>query len=271
MQQMLDEHFIFTIGTTPSNPGYLGSMTTSLEHSYINTNDTADTTLTGMWAAQQIRHSASTKSFSVTESNYHRSLYKPRFSHVNETPVYNSDGIPEPNIIGEPKRITDWPQGRIEFGSSASRNVTNINKNDSKPTFPWHTMAPSVSLQRIMQTEHTTNYQLLQVRLHGISGLEAGQTLMIKLPDIGEGSGYLGGPAIWTNRLNNIWVIKSLSHNILPSANKPAYYCDLTLSNLMNQTEQVLPSYDDTGSVNFGRPGTRSKKTSKLGPDTASD
>ena len=251
MQQMLDEHFVFTIGTTPANPGYVGSMTTSLEHSYINSLDTADTALTGMWGAQLIRHSASTKSFSVTESNYHRSLYRERFSHANQTPVYNSNGVPEPNIKGEPKRISDWPLERIEFGSSASRNVTNINKNDGKPTFPWHTMAPSVGLQRIMQTEHTTNYQLLKVRLHGISGLEAGQTLMLRLPDIGEGSGYLGGPSIWTNRYNNVWVIKSISHNIIAKANKPTYFCDLTLSNLMNSTEQVLPSYDATGSVSF--------------------
>ena len=217
----------------------------------VNYTDTQTPILTGMWGARQIRHSASTKSFTVTESNYHRSLYKERFSHANETPVYNSDGVPEPNIKGEPKRISDWPAGRLEFGSAASRNVTNINKSNGKPTFPWHTMAPSVALQRLMQTEHCLNYQLLKVRLHGISGLEAGQTLMIKLPDIGEGSGYLGGPAVWTNRYNNVWVIKSLSHNIIAAANKPAYYCDLTLANLMNATEQVLPSYDGTGSANF--------------------
>ena len=251
MQQMLDEHFIFTIGTTPATAGYVGSMTTSLEHSYVVPADTQTSILTGMWGARQIRHSASTKSFTVTESNYHRSLYKERFSHANKTPVYTSDGVPEPNIKGEPKRISDWPAGRIEFGSAASRNVTNINKSDGKPTFPWHTMAPGVALQRLMQTEHCLNYQLLKVRLHGISGLEAGQTLMIKLPDIGEGSGYLGGPAVWTNRYNNVWVIKSLSHNIIAAANKPAYYCDLTLANLMNSTEQVLPSYDGTGSINF--------------------
>ena len=247
MQQKADEYFIFTIGTTPATPGYVGTMTTSIQHSYTKAANTQDTIRTGMWGARQIRHSASTKSFTVTESNYHRSLYDDRYSYVNETPVYNANGVPEPNILGEPKRISDWPGGRIEFGSSASRNVTNINKNNGKPTFPWHTMAPSVALMRIMQLQHVTNYQLLDVRLHGISGLEAGMCIMLRLPDIGEGSGYLGGSAVWTNRYDNLWVITSLSHHILTQGNKPAYFCDLTLSNLMTNTEQVLPSYDGTG------------------------
>jgi len=71
--------------------------------------------------------------------------------------------------------------------------------------------------------------------------------IMLQLPDIGEGSGYLGGPAVWTNRYDNLWVITRLSHHILTQGNKPAYYCDLTLSNLMTSTEQVLPSYEGTG------------------------
>ena len=51
------------------------------------------------------------------------------------------------------------------------------------------------------------------MRLHGISGLEAGMAMYAELPDIGEGSGYLGGPAVWEDRLSNLWVIKSLSHH----------------------------------------------------------
>ena len=172
---------------------------------------------------------------------------KDKYSYVNETPVYNADGLPESNILGEPKRISDWPGGRLEFGSAASRNITNINKSNGKLTFPWHTMAPNVVLQRMMQLQHLTNYQLLNVRLHGISGLEAGMAILLQLPNIGEGSGYLGGPAIWTNRYDNLWVITSLAHHIQTQGNKPAYYCDLTLSNLMTNTEQVLPSYDGTG------------------------
>ena len=49
-------------------------MTTSIEHSYTKAANTQDTIRAGMWGARQIRHSASTKSFTVTESNYHRSL-----------------------------------------------------------------------------------------------------------------------------------------------------------------------------------------------------
>ena len=118
-------------------------------------------------------------------------------------------------------------------------------------SYPWSVPGPDRSLQRIMQTEHLMNYQLLTVRLHGISGLEAGMVLYLNLPDIGEGSGYLGGGEAWEDRLSNLWVIRSLSHNIITQANQPVYYMDITLSNLMRYTLMPLPKHDGTGSMRY--------------------
>ena len=252
-QQLFDPDMFFTIGTTPSNPGYLGLMTTSTQHSYLTPADTLFPVRQGTWAARHIRHSASTKSFNITESNYHRSLEKLKYAYVSETPVYATNGVTDTNIKGEPARISDFPESRIMFDSSASRKTTNINKTNGNITFPWSIPSPNIALQRLMQTEHLMNYQLLNVRLHGISGLEAGMVLYLNLPDIGEGSGYLGGGDAWEDRLSNLWVIKSLAHTIVTKGNEPAYWCDLTLSNLSRFTLIPLPIHDGTGSNKFWR------------------
>ena len=251
LQGLFDPDMMFTIGSTPSTPGYLGQMTTSVEHEYMTPADTLTHTNVGGWGMRHIRHSGASKSFNITESNYHRSLENLRYAYVSETPVYSIDDKPDPNIKGEPSRISDYPQSRIIFDSASPKQNSNIIKSNDMISYPWSVPGPDRSLQRIMQTEHLMNYQLLTVRLHGISGLEAGMVLYLNLPDIGEGSGYLGGGDAWEDRLSNLWVIRSLSHNIITQANQPVYYMDITLSNLMRYTLMPLPKHDGTGSMRY--------------------
>ena len=255
LQEIFNYDMIFTIGSTPGSAGYRREMTTSTQHEYVTPADTLRNTLQGTWGMRHIRHSASTKSFSMTDSNYHRSLNNDRYSYVSETPVYSLNNIPDTNIRGEDARISDYPESRVIFDSSASKQNSSIIKNDELVTYPWSVPGPDRALQRVMQTEHLMNYQLLNVRLHGISGLEAGMVLYLLLPDIGEGSGYLGGEEAWENRMNNLWIIKDLTHTIFTTANKPAYWCDLTLSNMMRMPGRHLPKFSGTGSFKFGNPG----------------
>ena len=126
LQELFDPDMLFTIGSTPATPGYVGSMTTSTQHNYQTPADTLYNTGQGTWGMRHIRHSASTKSFNITESNYHRSLENLRYAYVSETPVYAIDGKPDPNIKGEPSRISDYPQSRIIFDSSTAKQNSNI-------------------------------------------------------------------------------------------------------------------------------------------------
>ena len=93
------------------------------------------------------------------------------------------------------------------------------------------------------------------MRVHGISRLEAGMTIHLDHPDIGQGSGTVSKAkptdAVWENRQNNIWLIKKLTHAIDLREDSMKYYCDLELSNTMRTQKDPLPFYVGLGSSKY--------------------
>ena len=98
-------------------------------------------------------------------------------------------------------------------------------------------------------------HQLMNMRVNGISRLEAGMTVELKLQDIGVGSGLTSqlkqNTASWENRSNNIWLIKKLTHAIDLREDTMKYYCDMELSNTMRAQKEVLPAYIGIGSSKY--------------------
>ena len=124
-----------------------------------------------------------------------------------------------------------------------------------------------------MQVVHGLNYQLMTVRLYGISALEAGMNVKLDLPDVGRGSNFTQlkeSREIWENRLDNIWVIKKLVHTLETTQDSLTYYCDLQLANTLRAADDTLPTYPGLGSSKYETTGVWNQiDVTKLGPDIA--
>jgi hypothetical protein len=234
---------------------YVGQMTTARNHTFIYYGDTLATIRAGSWASKQILYDNTTKSYDIFQSNYHTSLKKEVFAEVSATPVFFSDGWTEFNVYDEPKTIADFPDGRLMFSGWNSNRLTNIDKSTNESTHPWVRVPSDISMQRSIQTSQTMSHQLLNIRIHGISRLEAGMFVNLELPDVGEGSGFTEQPkpgaAKWENRQSNIWLIKKLTHAIDLREEVMEYHCDLELSNTMRTQKDPLPTYEGLGSKKY--------------------
>ena len=176
-------------------------------------------------------------------------------AEVSQTPVFVPDGTEERNVYDKPKTISDFPDGRLMFSGWNSNRLTNINKDTNESTHPWVRVPSDISMQRNIQTSQTMAHQLMNIRVHGISRLEAGMTIELQLPAVGRGSGYVGSKEttapVWEDRHSNIWLIKKLTHAVDLREGQSTYYCDLEISNMMLTQEKPLPTYVGLGSSKY--------------------
>ena len=236
--------FTITLGRATTSETYPYTMAQSLKYNHLNHINTYHTIKGGAWGGKHIQHNAYNKSVKTFQSNYLNSLEFYKYSHVSKTPVYSS------NNQEEPKMISEFPDSTTKLSSySGSHRNTNILKTPAKGgenfNSPWTPTPSDTTLKREMQIFHSTKYDQLSVTINGISALEAGMVVELKLPNIGRGSGYFGDPAAWENRFNNIWTITEIKHILNPTVN--TYFCELKLSNTMRGTGKNLPVYDSVG------------------------
>ena len=250
----LDVDLTFTVGGSLATTNYLGSMTTALSYSYDFYGDTYTSAIAGMWGAKQITHDSTNKYVNTYQSNYLTSIKNDLNSYVSKTPVFSPDGSVEKNILGEDKRLTDFPDSVILMDSYNSNAVTNIDKVNGSVTVPWALDPYTLDLRKMMQVNHALNYYTMSVRIPGISALEAGMNIKLDLPDVGRGSGFRQleqAREVWENRLDNIWKIKKLVHVIDTTQENLTYYCDLELSNTLRAVDDKLPTYPGLGSSRY--------------------
>jgi len=249
------DNISFQIALSPTTGNYLSEMTTPLNHRYAFLGDTYASTKAGALGSKQMLYDCTNKIFDVYQSNYHTALDKPQYAEVSQTPVYFPDGFKEKNIQEKDKTISDYPDSRFMFYTWNSGRDTNINKQSGEVTYPWTRVPSTLDMQRTIQTAHTMAHQIMMIRTHGISRLEAGMTIELTLPDIGQGSGQTKAPrqseALWENRHTNIWLIKKLTHAIDLREPTMKYYCDLEISNTMRSQKDVLPAYTEFGSKKY--------------------
>ena len=251
-----EDNIVFTVSTAPATMSYEGKMTTAIQHNFLYNGDTLAGIRAGSWASKQILYDNTTKSYDIFQSNYHTSLNKEVYAEVSATPVFFSDGWAEMNVYDEPKTIADYPDGRLMFSGWNSNRLTNINKDTNEANHPWVRVPSDISMQRNIQTSQTMAHQLMNIRVYGISRLEAGMTIELQLPAVGRGSGYVGTKEttdpVWEDRQSNIWLIKKLTHAIDLREGSTTYYCDLEISNTMRTQQDPLPTYVGLGSTKYG-------------------
>ena len=247
----LEHDFMLTIGGAAAQVPYRQTMMTSISHAYTGTGDTLSSITNGLWGGKQILYNNTTKNTWTVQSNYHTALKRPQFSLVSETPVFDPTSSFGTNVYDEPKRVSDWPDGRVMFSSYNGSAVTNINKTSGEAEIPWVLVPSDLDLQRLIQTQHPMQYNKLSIRVHGISALQAGMIVFLNLPDVGQGSGFVDGTTpVWEDRQDNIWIIKRISHQIDARQDSMGYTCQLELSNTFRSTAKTLPKYPGLGSQN---------------------
>ena len=250
-----EDNITFTISGSPATTSYIGNMTTAINQRYSFFGDTYSSIKAGAWGSKQMMYDCTNKIYDTYQSSYHTSLDKPLYAEVSQTPVFFPNDMVEKNVQNKDKTISDYPDGRFMFYTWNSGRDTNINKQTGEVTYPWTRVPSTLSMQRRMQTLQTMAHQLMNMRVHGISRLEAGMTIHLDHPDIGQGSGTVSkakpSDAVWENRQNNIWLIKKLTHSIDLREDSMKYYCDLELSNTMRTQKEVLPAYIGLGSSKY--------------------
>ncbi|MDB4058159.1 hypothetical protein N9522_07420 [Candidatus Thioglobus sp.] len=229
-------------GDPPPNPaevGYQAVMLRSLNYEFVDLGNKYDTIPGGGWSGKHIRHNGVTKSYAISESNYLKSLLNEKYSYVSKTPTYNS-----------PRSVTEWPDSHVRFTSSSAQTDSNINKVNKRVDYPWRIMAPSASLNRIMQLNHLLGMQRIEMTLPGLSGLSVGELAYADLPDLGLAGnqpGLEGAKDVWENRLDNIWLVTKVSHRLTTGGENPQYLTRIELANTMSSTGMVLPDYFQFG------------------------
>ena len=254
IQPQADSKLTLTVGGVGDlgSAAYSLAMLESLSHEYIKHGNTYANIKMGGWGSKHIQHNAYSKSVKTYQSNYHRSLGLPQYSHVSATPVYKTNEF-EKNRDGEDRMISDFPEGAINFNSfGGSQKNTTINKSNREVDTPWTPTPATTDMKRNIQMIHALSYDRLKVVINGISKLEAGMTVRLDLPDIGAGSGFFKETVgKWENRLDNVWIITDIRHTIQLPANN--YRCELSLSNTMAHTALPLPVYEAPGTVPIHR------------------
>ena len=238
-----------TLGNAPAVVRYQNQMATSLEYEYAKMADTRNPTTQGLWGSKHIQHNHFNKSYATYQSNYHRSIEQEQYSYISKTPAYLPTNQPEQNKEGQEKHLGDFPDSLLMLSSVSGRKNSSVIKNSLKINYPWSISPPDLSMRRLMQTHHACDYNLLTARFPGISSLQAGMLVKLRLPDIGTGSGQYDDDPIFVNRLNNTWIIKQLTHVINNLPNERYYHCDVLLSNTMVETtiDGKLPEYTGMG------------------------
>ena len=226
-------------GLPPETLGYPAVMQRALNYDFIDLGNKYDTIPGGGWSGKHIRHNGVTKSYAISESNYLKALEHQRYSYVSATPTYNS-----------PRGVTEWPDSHVRFTSSSAQTDSNINKDNKRVDYPWRIMAPSASLNRIMQLNHLLGMQRIELTVPGMSGLSVGELAFADLPDVGLAAGQPGlegAKQAWENRLDNVWLVTKVAHRLVTGGENPQYLTRIELANTMSSTAQVLKDYSQFG------------------------
>ena len=240
-----------TLGNAPDVERYQNQMTTSLEYEYSTLANTRNSIPTGLWGSKYISHDHYNKSVKTYQSNYHRSIEREEYSYISKTPAYLPTNIGEKNRENQDKNLSDFPDSLLMLGSFSGKKNSSVKKNSDQINYPWSITPADLDMRRRMQTLHGCNYNMLRARFPGISSLQVGMVVQLRLPDIGTASGQYDDEAVFVNRLNNWWIIKQLTHVINNKANERYYHCDVLLSNTMREIgehSQKLPTYTGMGS-----------------------
>ena len=237
-------------GSGGPDTGWKAVMLRSLNYTFTNLGDKYDSISTGMWGGTHIRHNGVTKKYDTYISNYQKQLRHKRYSHVSDTPTYNT-------LTN--RTVSDYPGANIRFSSASAQVDSNINRSTGRVDYPWDITPPSATLIRTLQMAHLFGNHRIELTLPGLSGLSVGELAFADLPELGLAAGQPGldgAKQLWENRLDNVWLVTKVAHRMTTGADSSNYLTRVELVNTMSSTAMVLPTYDALGKAASSGIGT---------------
>ena len=243
---------------------YMVQMQTALAHKFVRTGDTYVGIKDGMFSSKSIYHDSYHKRYEVDAVRYLKDMAViGPLPHIKRGAVYVPTGKQYPNQVPEFESVgyDEFPDSRIFYSSSSTNKAWN--KASAKGIIRTRDNAddPISSNKKAMQQAHD-RYLQIQLTVHGVSGLQVGDGIQLKVPK--QGTADTGGQ-IYDNRwtATGAYYITKLVHRINLAAGDPNYKTDIILCP-KNAGRTTLPSNGDHAGVSDKRQGKIQDFSTKL-------
>ena len=256
----------YAIEPTRTSGNYVKEMSTAKSFKYIRLGDTYSAIKDGMFASKSIEHDTFNKTYHITAASY---LTHSKNKHAVVLPSVASSIVSRPHIIEgsvyipvdekfppqEPfeksETFTEFPDSRINFYSTGTKHAHDfitkdgsVKSNDAGPNQLQFNL-------RQMQQKHDSYFEM-QLKVHGLSGLQVGDAFSLDVPLVGAKTDSRGNPMPSDPRFSNdTFYIGRLVHHIELSGDQPYYECIADI-NPMKAGRSKLPSNGDFSSEHDG-------------------
>jgi hypothetical protein len=250
-----DVQITYTWSDQLHDNNYMTQMQTAIGHKFVRTGDTYTAIKDGMFSSKSIYHDSYHKRYEVDALRYGNDRHANSIPHIIRGAVYVPTGKEYPAQVPEFKSIgyDEFPDSRIFYSSSSTRNAWNSAKVSPKGIIRTKDgkddpLAPN---KKAMAQAHD-RYLQIQLTVHGLSGLQVGDGIQLKVPK--QGTKKKAGPDDdrWTS--TGAYYIIKLVHRIILESGNPSYKTDVIISPL-NAGRTSLPGNADHTGVSDKRQG----------------
>ena len=248
-----------SITPIPTTEGYINQMHTALDYKFTKMTDVYDGIRNGMWGASLAKHDMYYKTLQWHNMNYIEDWKGDKKSRwCSDTLSFHPDVNIRKKILAYAGTVLDTPEidetGRISdypssvgylIGSSNRRMFDHIE--DGIITQPDQDNECELwKMQRGSQLAHA-DYMNMQVTVNGMSGLQTGEMVYMKIPQLGMAGleAAQSGKVELDPLLADYWIIKGITHILnTTGTTDTGYKCRLDLMNARLSPADALPTYD---------------------------
>ena len=258
----------YAIEPTRTSGNYVKDMQTAKSFKYIRLGDTYSAIKEGMFASKSIEHDTFNKTYHITAATYLSTSENPHVKklpsvatgiisrpHISEGSVYVpiDEKFPPQEPFEKSETYTEFPDSRINFYSTGTKHAHDFVNSDG--SIKSNDAGPE-QLQfnfRQMQQKHDRYFEM-QLKLHGLSGLQVGDAFSLDVPLVGAKTDDRGNPKPYDPRFSSdSYYISRLVHHIELSGDKPYYECIADISPMKAGREKLAKNanfsseHDDGG------------------------
>ena len=251
-----------SIGLTgiPVAQDYLTLMHTALEYKFTKMTDIWDGIRDGLWASSLGKHDIYHKTLQWHHLNYIDDwLDTDKTRWAGKTKSYHPNTLVRDKILAyagtvfetdeaeDKGKISDFPSSVGFLMGTSSRHLFDhvVGQEIKQPD--QDNECERWKMQRHSEMAHT-DYMNMQIVTHGMSGLQTGDMIYMKIPQWGMPgiSAAQSGVVNLDPLLSDFWIIKGITH-ILDTTDSPdhGYKCRLDLMNARLDPLKPLPTYKD--------------------------
>jgi len=242
---------------------YASQMKTAIEHKFVRTGDTYAGIKDGMFSSKSIYHDSYHKRYEVDAVRYLKDMAViGPLPHIKRGAIYVPDGtkyeqqVPEFESVG----YDEFPDSRIFYSSSSTRNAWNYITPKGILRTKDQFDEPLAANNKVMQQAHD-RYLQIHIEVYGLSGLQVGDGILLKVPFQGSQKSSIIYDNRWT--ATGAYYITKLVHKIDLRASDPNYKMDLILCP-KNAGRALLPSNGNHAGVSDKRQGKIQDFSTKL-------